>query len=228
MLWTVIAFERFRDRVLAVLHTTMAESSQGQRISFACKDLIQDLETDHSSDVVQDAMNLKVHGVQGLLHVQDVLGGHLNQVAAMSPERSYGADESRWPETGTEQPYRMQVLKPLAIGYVCLPARNVLHVLCVDQIDLESPRLQDLVNGNPANACRLHRHGAYPALHEPVSQRMQIAGKRGKPADGLRVSISADGDVQLAGAHINASSIWMQDRQRVTSPFALLGHLLLQ
>src|ERR1017187_7983266 len=91
-------------------------------------------------------MNLKVHLVKGLLHVQDMLGGHLNQAAAMSPERSYGADESRWPETGTEQPNRMQVLEPLAIGYVGLPARNILHVLCVDQIDLESPRFQDLVD----------------------------------------------------------------------------------
>src|ERR1700722_4363148 len=127
-----VTFERFRDRILAVLHTAMAESSQRQGISFARKDRIQDLETAHSGDVVQNAMNLKVHLVQGLLHVQYVLGGHLNQAAAMSPERSYGTDESRRSETGSEQPNRMQVLQPLAIRDVGLPARNVLYMLCVD------------------------------------------------------------------------------------------------
>jgi hypothetical protein len=82
-------------------------------------------------------MNLKVHLIQSLLHMQDVLGCHLNQAAAMSPERSYGADEPRWPKTGTEQSNRMQVLEPLAIRNVGLSAWNVLHVLCVNQIDLE-------------------------------------------------------------------------------------------
>src|SRR5271156_67487 len=115
MLWTVISFERFCDRVLAVLHTTMAEPRQGQRISFARKDRIQNLEATNSRDVVKNAMNLEVHLVQSLLHMQDVLGCHLNQAVAMSPERSNGADESRWPKTGTEQPNRVQVLEPLAI-----------------------------------------------------------------------------------------------------------------
>src|SRR5450631_3172531 len=44
----------------------------------------------------------------------------------------------------------------------------------------------------------------------------------------MGISISANGDVQLAGANINAGSIWVQNRQCVTSSFALLGHLLLR
>jgi hypothetical protein len=146
----------------------------------------------------------------------------------MSPERSYGADESRWPETGTEQSNRMQVLEPLAIGYVCLPARNVFHVLCVDQIDLESPRFEDLLDRNPVHAGRLHRDRMNPALLQPVGKGLQIASESGKAADGAGVSVSAHGDVQLAGANINASSIRMQDRQRITSSLTLLGHLLLR
>src|ERR1700732_222458 len=120
MLRAVIAFERFCDRVLAVLHTTMAEPRQGQGISFARKDRIQYFEAAGSRDVVKNAMNLKVHLIQSLLHMQDVLGCHLNQAAAMSPERSYGADEPRWPKTGTEQSNRVQVLAPLAIRNVGL------------------------------------------------------------------------------------------------------------
>src|ERR1700681_3067821 len=102
MLWTVIAFERFCDSVLAVLDSAMAEPHQGQGISFTRKDRIQDLEATDSRDVVKNAVNLKVHLIQSLLHMQDVLGCHLNQAAAMSPERSYGADQPRWPKTGTE------------------------------------------------------------------------------------------------------------------------------
>jgi hypothetical protein len=67
-----------------------------------------------------------------------------------------------------------------------------------------------------------------PALLQPISQRMQIAGERGKAADGMGISISADGDVQLAGTNIDSRSIRMQDRQSVTSSFALLSHLLLR
>jgi hypothetical protein len=93
----------------------------------------------------------------------------------------------------------MQVLEPLAIGYVGLSAGHVFHVLCVDEVNFEATRLQDLVNGNPVNACRLHRHGAYPALHEPISQRMQIAGERGKAADGMGISISADCPTWISG-----------------------------
>lgn len=101
-------------------------------------------------------------------------------------------------------------------------------VFRVNEVNFEAARFQDLVNGNPVNAGRLHRHRANPALHQPVGQRMQIASKGGKATDGLRVSISADSNVQFAGANINARSIWMKDWQCVTSSLALLGHLLLR
>src|SRR5271165_1489748 len=101
MLWTVIAFERFCDHVLAVLHATMAQPRQGQGVSFARKDRIQNFEATDSRDVVKYPMNLKVHLVKSLLHMQDMLGCHLDQATAMAPERSYRAYESRWSKTGT-------------------------------------------------------------------------------------------------------------------------------
>jgi hypothetical protein len=202
----------------------MAEPRQRQGVSFARKDRIQNLEATDSGDVVQNAMNLKVHLVHSLLHRQDVLSCHLNQAAAMSPERSYGADESRWPKTGTEQSNRVQVLEPLAIGYVCLPARHVLHVLCVDEVNFEATRFQDLMDRNPVHAGRLHRNRMYPALLQPVGQRMQIASESGKAADRVWISISADGDEQLTCTYIDSRRIRMQDRQSVASSFALLGH----
>jgi hypothetical protein len=122
-----------------------------------------------SSDVVQDAMNLEIHLVEGFLHMQDMLSCHLDEAAAMSPKRSYGTYESWWSKTGTQQTDRVQILKPLAIGDVSLPARNVLHVLCVDQVDFKPASFEDLVDRNPVHAGRLHRDRVNPALLEPVS-----------------------------------------------------------
>ena len=94
----------------------------------------------------------------------------------------------------------MQILKPLAIGDVGLPTRYVLHVLCVDQIDFESACFQDLIDRNPVDTGRLHRHRANPALHKPVGQRMQIASESRETADQVWMSIGADGNEQLTGS----------------------------
>jgi hypothetical protein len=77
-------------------------AAPGEGASFTGQDRVQDPEATYSSNVVQNSMNLKVHLIQGFLHVQDVLSCHLNQAGAMSPERSHGADESRRSEAGTE------------------------------------------------------------------------------------------------------------------------------
>ena len=127
-----------------------------------------------------------------------------------------------------EQAYRVQILKPLAIGDVGLPTLYVLHVLCVDQIDFESACFQDLIDRNPVVTGRLHRHRANPALHESVGQRMQIASEGRETADRVWISIGADGDEQLTCANIDSGCIRMQDRKCITSSFAFLGHLLLR
>src|ERR1700691_5968379 len=57
---------------------------------------------------------------------------------------------------------------------------------------------------------------------------MQIASERRETADGVGISISADGDEQLTRTYIDPCGIPMQDRQRVTSSLILLGHLLLR
>jgi len=45
----------------------------------------EDLEAANLGDVVQHAMNLKIHLIERLLHMQDVLCSHLDQAAAMPP-----------------------------------------------------------------------------------------------------------------------------------------------
>ena len=64
----------------------MTESCQGEGITLACEYRIQDIETADSGDVVQNAIILEIHWVEGLSHMQDVLCRHLDQAAAMSPK----------------------------------------------------------------------------------------------------------------------------------------------
>jgi len=45
-------------------------------------------------------------------------------------------DEARRTEAGSQQTHRMEVLKPLAVGDLGLPAGNILYVLRVDEIHL--------------------------------------------------------------------------------------------
>ena len=45
----------------------------------------------------------------------------------------------------------MEVLKPLAIGYVGFPAGNILYVLRIDEAHLHPAGLEDLIHGNPVH-----------------------------------------------------------------------------
>jgi hypothetical protein len=86
VLWAVIAFERLRYDVLAALHAAVAEVRQSEGIPFSGKDGVQNPQATYTSNVVQDAMNLQIHLIESLLHMQDVLCCHLDQTAAMSPK----------------------------------------------------------------------------------------------------------------------------------------------
>jgi hypothetical protein len=103
---------------------------------FASEDCIQYPEAAHSGDVVQDAVNLEIHLIKRPLHVQHMLCRHLDKTAAVSPERANRADEASRTEAGPQQTHRMEVLKPLAVGHIGLPAGNILYVLRVDETHL--------------------------------------------------------------------------------------------
>ena len=46
----------------------------------------------------------------------------------------------------------MKVLNPLAIRYIGLPSRDVLHMVCVHQSHFDIPLFEDLEKGNPVHA----------------------------------------------------------------------------
>jgi hypothetical protein len=62
------------------------------------------------------------------------------------------------------------------------------HVASIDQYHFEAALLEDLVEGNPVDPGRFHRHGLHPALRQPLCQALQIGGKGAELADRLGVA----------------------------------------
>ena len=87
----------------------------------------------------------------------------------------------------------MQLLEPLRIVDVRLPAWNLLRVSGVDQEDLEPPLLEDLEHRDPVHARRLHRHGRDADGLEPLGQAMQVLGEALEGPHGLGVAIGRHG-----------------------------------
>jgi hypothetical protein len=137
MLRSVVSHEGLRHLVPRAFHPTMTELGQFDGIALAPEDGIENGLATGSGDVAEHVVELQVHPAERLLHVQNVLGGHLQQAATVPPQGTEGADRLGWPEACPQQPDRVQILDPLAVGYVALASGHTLQIVRVDQIDLE-------------------------------------------------------------------------------------------
>src|SRR5260370_31015787 len=95
-----------------------------------------------SGDVAEQVVELQVHLTERFLHVQNVLRSHLQKAATVPPQGTNGTDRFWWPEAGPQQPYRVQILDPLAVGYIALASRDALQIVRVDQINFEPALFQ--------------------------------------------------------------------------------------
>src|SRR3954451_6319890 len=107
--------------------------------------------------------------------LNDLTGtGHLHQTVAVAEQRSQRAHLLRRAKRSLQQTHRMQILQPLAIAYVRLPARHVLHVMSINQTHLETVLFQDLKQRDPENSGRFHRNRFHAAFSEPLRNFVQI------------------------------------------------------
>src|ERR1700733_388934 len=120
MLRSIIPFKRLRHRALAALHAAMAEPGECKRISLPGENRIENAQPAQTGNLGQHAVDLQIHLIQRLLDMHDMFSRHLDQAAAMPPESTHGADHVRRPEAGSQQTDGVQVLKPLAAGYLRL------------------------------------------------------------------------------------------------------------
>ena len=101
----------------------------------------------------------------------------------------------------------MQLLEPLAVHDIGLAARDVFHVMGVDEHHVEAAGLQDLVEGDPVDAGGFHGYGGDAADREPVREAVELRRHGRERAHRGRVSADRDGDVMLGGPAIDAGGI---------------------
>ncbi len=77
----------------------------------------------------------------------------------------------------------MEELEPLTITEIGLAARHVVKLSSVDEQDLDSPRLEQFVEGDPVYGRALHGHRLDTLLDQPVGELVQLARRRRKDPD---------------------------------------------
>jgi hypothetical protein len=103
----------------------------------------------------------------------------------------------------------VELLDPSAVEHVGLTAGDVLHTAGVDEADVEAAFFEDLEEGDPVDAGRLHGDGRHAAGGEPVRQGVEVGGEGFEFSDVLALGIGAgwDGDEVRVGADVDASGV---------------------
>src|SRR5689334_4653658 len=110
----------------------------------------------------------------------------------------------------------MQTLNPLAVFPVRLASGRDLDLAGIDQEYAYAARFEDLINRQPVDAGRFHRHRINPTNLEPVGQRVEIGRESGEGANRTAVTIGGHTGVDLVGADIEAGCVGMDTRQGIT------------
>jgi hypothetical protein len=155
-------------------------------------------------------VDLNVHLGEGLVEVLDLLAGVADEVGAVAQECAHGTDVFGGPEAGAEQADGVEILNPLAVADVGLAAREIFALAGVDEADFEAGSFEDLEERDPIDAGGLQGDGLNATLQKPVAQLEEIVGEGGEGADGFGVGVAGDGDLEFAGADINAGSVRVQ------------------
>ena len=140
-------------------------------------------------------------------------------IAALAPVRPHDANLGGRVKRVAQQAVGVELQQPLALLDVGLAPGEILGVPRVHQIDLKAPSVEDLVQGNPVDAGRLHRDRGHAALLQPVRQTMQVGRETLKPTDRVGIPIWPDRDVMRAVADVDPGGVGVHHLQpRVISP----------
>ena len=107
---------------------------------------------------------------EGFLHPLGEGARRLDEGLAVAQIRAQRHDPRRRPKAAPEQADAVQLAQPLAIRHITLPAGDILEVPRVHEQDLEAARFEDLVDRDPIDAGRFHRHARHATRGEPVGE----------------------------------------------------------
>ena len=114
-----------------------------------------------------------------------------------------------------QQAVGMQLLEPLGVIDVGLAPGDMLDVARVGHDHADATGLEDLIEGDPIDAGRLHRHGVDAAGHQPVGEAMQITREALEGPHRLGILLGRDGHDMELGADVDARRLRIEHRQRL-------------
>ena len=110
----------------------------------------------------------------------------------------------------------METGDPWAIMPVaCGAPLDLLHLLRIDEEDLETPRLQERKEWDPIDPSRFHGDGGHATVNEPVGEGVEVDGERAETAHGLGVAPRRHGDPMLGFADVDARGVGVADLEGV-------------
>lgn len=168
-----------------------------------------------AGDVGDRMVQLQVHRRQRLLHVLDRGGGVIEQALTLAQVGAQRGDVARGMKAAPQQAVGMQRLEPLGIVDVGLAPGDVFDVARVGHDHADATGLEDLVEGDPIDPGRLHRHGVDTAGHQPLGEAMQIARKALEGPHRLGIPLRRDGHDMELGANVDARRLCIERRQRL-------------
>ena len=186
---------------------------EGVGVRLAADDVPENAQAGDARDIADHDGELEVHLDQRLLHALDVHRRALHQGLAVPQIGAQRRDGRGGSEAAAQQPDAMELLDPLAVDDVGLPARDILDVTSVHEHHVDAPCLENLVEGDPVDAGGFHGNGGHAASGEPVGQAMEIGRERLERAHRGRVPVGGDGDIMRVGAAIDAGGIRVQALQ---------------
>jgi len=165
------------DGIGVGLDAPVAERRQALRVTLAVDDRAQDALAGQSHNVGDHRVEPDVHLGQRLLHVQDAAGAVPGQPPHLACVGAQRANLVARTERSPQQTVGHQLPDPLAVQHVALAPADLLRHARRHQHQLEARALQRLVDRDPVDRGRLHRHLAHPARRQPRRHRLQIAGE---------------------------------------------------
>ena len=175
-----VAGERLFQRADLAAHPGAGQLGEGLGVAFPGDQGGHHRPAGLAEDVAGRHRQLDAGVFQQLFHPVLLRCPGADQVGAVAGDITQPADRRRRHEAGPDHLPLGHLAQPDAIQLVRFrQARQVLHVLGVDQPGLEPMRLQHVKRRPPVVRRCLHHHPGHSQAGQPVGQRQQRTGHRG-------------------------------------------------
>src|SRR5438093_9425014 len=153
----VIALERFGNGLWTGCDAVVPILREGMGVALASDDRAEKTHARHAGHITHHVMQVKIHLIQGLLHMLNMLDYHPEQMVAMAeatPELTNVLGRTkRW----RKPPITLELLQPSTIKALGFWAsRDIFDVAGVAQGHLKAAGLKNLQPRNPVDARRFH------------------------------------------------------------------------